>query len=52
MGRNSFDFAVEIDFQGQCGSVKYGAAVLTIANMTLNFTGNFGRQPSFEIFAD
>jgi hypothetical protein len=42
-----FHFAVKIDFEGQRCGVEDCAAVLAIAEVTLDFSPNFGRQPAF-----
>jgi hypothetical protein len=48
----SLDLPVKIDFQRQRGSIEHGDAILAGAKMALDFTGDFGCQTSFEIFAD
>ena len=45
-------FAVKIDFQGQGSRIEYGAAIVAIAQMALDFTAHFGSQAAFQIFAD
>jgi len=47
-----FHFAVKIDFEGKCCSVKNCAAVLAVAQMALDIARNFGCQPAFQVFAD
>lgn len=49
---DGFHFAIEINFQGEGRSVKNRTAILAATQVTLHFTGNFGRQPTFQVFAD
>jgi hypothetical protein len=43
----SFHFAVKIDLEGQGGGVKNRAAVLAVAEVTLDFACDFRRQTTF-----
>lgn len=52
IGGRGFHFAVKIDFEGQSGGIKNGAAIMAIAQVALDFARNFGRQAAFQIFAN
>jgi hypothetical protein len=52
IGGNGFHFAVKVDFEGQSRSVKHRAAVLAIAEVSLDFPADFRREPTFQILTD
>jgi hypothetical protein len=45
-------FAIKIDFERECSSVKNGPAVLAVAEVALDVTSDFRGQPAFQVFAD
>jgi hypothetical protein len=47
-----FNFAVKIDFKGKRCTVKHSTAVITAAQVALNFARNLGRQTPFQVFAN
>jgi len=47
-----FHFAVKINFQGEGGGIENRTAIRAAAQVPLDFTGNFRRQPTFQVFAD
>jgi hypothetical protein len=52
LGTRWLNFTVKVDFEGQRGGVKYGAAVIAASQMALNFACNLGCQPAFQVFTD
>jgi hypothetical protein len=52
IGGRGFHFAVKINFEGQGGGIKNGAAIMAKAQVALDFARNFGRQPAFQVFAN
>jgi hypothetical protein len=52
MCRDWFHFAVKIHFEGKSGSIKNRAAITAVTKVALDFASNFGREATFQIFAD
>ena len=42
VGDGRFDFAVKVDFKSKRGRIKNRAAIVAVADMSLNFPANLG----------
>jgi hypothetical protein len=49
---NGLYLSIKIHFQGQSCCIKNSAAIVAIAQVSLDFTSHFGSQPAFQIFTD